>query len=102
MEPDELRVSTRSARADDPHCHPAVTAAEASSGARGYLAAGSVLYAGGSNCPPVLSAERASAKGTAPYRDGLLSDGRGGVCLGVGRISFLQECRVALSVAEYS
>src|SRR6267378_1061599 len=102
MEPDELRVSTRSAGPDDSHRHPAVAAATASSGARGYLAAGSVLYPGRSNCPPLLSAERAAAEGAAPDRDGLLSDGWGGVRLGIGRIPFLEECRVALPVAECS
>src|SRR5216683_3609299 len=102
MEPDELLVSTRSAGPDDPDCHPAVAAATASSGARRYLAAGSVLYPGRSNRPPLLSTERIPAEVAAPYRDGLLSDGRGGLHLGIGRIFFLEECRTALPVAECS
>src|SRR5258707_1297521 len=101
MEPDELRISTRSARPDDSYCHAAVAAATASPGARGYLVIGSVLYSGRSSRSPLLSAERSAAKVTAPDRDGLLSDGRVGVRLGIGGISLHQKPRAAIPCIEF-
>src|SRR5438270_2822410 len=100
MEPDELLLSTRSAGPDDSHRHPAVAAAAASPGARGYLAVGSVLYACRSDCTPVLSAERGAAEVAAPDCDGLLSDRWRSLHLGIGGISLHPEPRVALPCSE--
>src|SRR5277367_6652296 len=101
MEPDELFVPTRSTGPDDPDRHPAFAAQTPSAGARRYMAARSVFHPGRSSRPYLLSFERAAAQVAAPGRDGLLSGGGRGLCMGLGRTFHLDAGGAPLPGVEF-